>query len=211
MSTTATSHICIASFALLIAPGPTVLYIITQAASHGRKAGFMCVLGGVTGMLVLTGLVAVGLAGLLAASPIAFNIVKWFGAAYLIYVGIRTLLDRNAIRFDRSAERPACPIVFAGLITAVLNPKLAIFFAAFLPQFVDPNGGSVALQIVLLGLIFRCDRADIGLAAMRCWPARRATGLRRQPAAIKALRWVSGQTSLSGWAARWPSWSNVKP
>jgi threonine/homoserine/homoserine lactone efflux protein len=196
MSTPSLLTFAVASFALLIAPGPNVLFIITQAASHGRKAGFMCVLGGVTGMLVLTGLVAVGLAGLLAASPIAFNIVKWFGAAYLIYIGIRTLLDRNAIRFDRSAERASLSKLYSqGLITALLNPKLAIFFAAFLPQFVDPNGGSVALQIVLLGLIFSAIglTSDSGYALLA---GSAGDWLRRQPAAIKALRWVSGSVFI---------------
>lgn len=182
----------LASLALLIAPGPNVLFIITQAAAHGRKAGLMCVLGGVTGMLVLTGLVAVGLAGLLAASPIAFNIVKWSGAAYLIYIGVRTLLDKNAIRFEQRAERASLSKLYTqGLITALLNPKLAIFFAAFLPQFVDPSSGNVAMQIVLLGLIF----SAIGLTSDSSYALLAGSAgewLKRQPRAINALRWVSG-------------------
>jgi threonine/homoserine/homoserine lactone efflux protein len=186
----------LASLALLIAPGPNVVFIITQAITHGRKAGLMCVLGGVTGMLVLTVAVALGLTGLLAASPLAFNAVKWGGAAYLVYIGIRTLLDKNAITFDTTVERSSLRRLYSqGLITALLNPKLAIFFAAFLPQFVQPAAGSIALQLLSLGLTF----AALGLCSDSAYALLAGTfgaWLKRQPLAARVLGWVSGITFI---------------
>jgi threonine/homoserine/homoserine lactone efflux protein len=186
----------LASLALLIAPGPNVVFIITQSITHGRQAGFACVLGGVCAMVVLTGLVAVGLAGLLAASPIAFNVVKWAGAAYLVYIGIRTLLSKDAIRFDRVADKANLGRLFSqGFVTALLNPKLAIFFAAFLPQFVDTAAGNAALQLLALGLTF----AALGAVSDGMYATLAGTfgaWLKRQPLAARVLGWLSGITFI---------------
>jgi threonine/homoserine/homoserine lactone efflux protein len=186
----------LASLALLIAPGPNVVFIITQSITHGRKAGFACVLGGVCAMVVLTLLVAVGLAGLLAASPIAFNVVKWAGAAYLVYIGIKTLLSKDAIRFDQQADKANLGRLFSqGFVTALLNPKLAIFFAAFLPQFVNPAAGSIAPQLITLGLTF----AALGVLSDGTYATLAGTfgnWLKRQPLAARVLGYVSGITFI---------------
>jgi threonine/homoserine/homoserine lactone efflux protein len=186
----------LASLALLIAPGPNVVFIITQSITHGRKAGFACVLGGVAAMIVLTLLVAVGLAGLLAASPIAFNVVKWAGAAYLVYIGVKTLLSKEAINFDSSAAQADLKRLFSqGFLTALLNPKLAIFFAAFLPQFVEPAAGAVATQLTLLGLTF----ATLGIFSDGMYAMLAGTfgsWLKRQPLAARVLGQLSGITFI---------------
>jgi threonine/homoserine/homoserine lactone efflux protein len=186
----------LASFALLIAPGPNVVFIITQAITHGRKAGLMCMLGGISGVLVITVLVALGLASLLAASELAFNIVKWAGAAYLIYMGVRTLLDRNAIQFEQQAGAYNGRRLFRqGMITSMLNPKLAVFFVAFLPQFVNPEAGNVTLQLLALGGTF----AAIGVLSDGAYAMLAGTfgeWLRRQPVTARVLSWVAGCTFI---------------
>ena len=188
----------LASVALLLAPGPTVVYIITQAVTHGRRAGLMCALGGVSAILIMATLVTLGLAGLLAASPVAFNMLKWAGAAYLIYVGIRALLGRTQLSFDSAAAKTSAFRLYRqGLITGVLNPKTTMFFAAFLPQFVDRSAGSagVTLQLARLGLTFAAlalfnDSIYAMLAGtMGGW-------LRRTPMAAIVLGKLSGLTFI---------------
>ena len=144
-----------AALALNVTPGPDMLYVVARSAGEGRAAGIISSLGIAAGSLVHTLAVALGLAGLLRAVPIAFEIVKWVGAAYLIWLGVRALRTRGPAT-ERVAVTPASrrAIFGQGMLTNVLNPKVALFFLAFLPQFVDPERGPVALQIVTLGLLF---------------------------------------------------------
>lgn len=145
----------VAAWTLNIAPGPDMLYVIARSAGQGRRAGLVSALGIAVGSLIQTCLVALGLASLLAAVPLAYDIVKFVGAAYLIYLGIRALLSRQHSLATPQLERMALWRVFLqGVITNVLNPKVALFFLAFLPQFTSPAYGSVPLQIILLGTIF---------------------------------------------------------
>ena len=143
-----------ASVALLLIPGPAVLYIVTQSAEQGRSAGLASVAGIHIGTLVHILAAAIGLSALILASAVAFSVVKFAGAAYLVYLGVRKLLERGSAS---DAEPPRAPLrrVFArGAVVNVLNPKTALFFLAFLPQFVDTDRGAVWSQVVVLGLVF---------------------------------------------------------
>jgi len=145
----------IASLALLLAPGPAVLYIVARSIEQGRLAGIVSAAGISLGGIVHVVAAALGLSAVLVSSALAFTVVKYLGAAYLIYLGIRTLMSRAGTRQAAKVERQALSHIFRqGVIVNILNPKTALFFFAFLPQFVDPTRASVALQISLLGTIF---------------------------------------------------------
>jgi threonine/homoserine/homoserine lactone efflux protein len=143
-----------ASFLLAITPGPDMLYIATRSLSQGRNAGIVSALGVHTGVLVHTVAAALGLSALIAASALAFSVVKYAGAAYLIYLGIRTLLSKHeALEISVTQKGTLFGIYRQGVVTNVLNPKVILFFTAFLPQFVDPSSGPVVVQLLLLGVL----------------------------------------------------------
>jgi threonine/homoserine/homoserine lactone efflux protein len=145
----------VAALVLLVVPGPSVLYIVTRSIDQGRMAGVVSVLGVHIGSLVHIAAAALGLSALLMSSALAFATVRYLGAAYLIYLGVRTLRERGEV--ERSAEVRTdrlTRVLSQGVIVNVLNPKTALFFLAFLPQFVDPSRGSVAFQIGVLGAFF---------------------------------------------------------
>jgi threonine/homoserine/homoserine lactone efflux protein len=140
------------SLALLAVPGPAVIYVVTRSVDQGRRAGIVSMLGVETATFAYALAAAVGLTGLIAASELGFTVVKYAGAAYLVYLGVRKLLERDdalGVVADGSSR-----LFLKGLLVQLLNPKIAIFFLAFLPQFVDSSGGPVAAQILVLGTIF---------------------------------------------------------
>jgi threonine/homoserine/homoserine lactone efflux protein len=144
-----------AGLALNLTPGPDMLYVAARGASEGRAAGIVSALGIGVGTLVHIALVAAGLAALLAAVPIAHLALRLGGAAYLVYLGVRALrATPGSGGATELAPAPLGVIFRQGVITNVLNPKVALFFLAFLPQFVDPSRGHPALQVVALGLLF---------------------------------------------------------
>ncbi len=154
----------LASWPLNIAPGPDMLYVIARSAGQGRRAGLVSALGIAAGCLIQTGIVAVGLASILAAVPLAYDLVKFAGAGYLIYMGARALLSRQHVLIAPPVERTGLWRIFAqGIITNVLNPKVALFFLAFLPQFASPAYGSVPLQIIILGTIFNVSGTVVNI------------------------------------------------
>jgi threonine/homoserine/homoserine lactone efflux protein len=144
-----------AALALNVTPGPDMLYVATRSTSEGRTAGVVSALGIAAGTLVHITALALGLSALLATIPLAYDVVRYAGAAYLLYLGARALL-RPTPAGDVAAVQPAAlGVVFRqGMVTNVLNPKVALFFLAFLPQFVDPSRGSPVVQTILLGLLF---------------------------------------------------------
>ena len=143
-----------AAFVLLIVPGPTVLYIVARSIDQGRMAGVVSVLGVQVGTLFHVAAATLGISALLVSSALAFNVVKYLGAAYLVFLGVRTLLRRDEMHRQQTPERTQLSRAFwQGMVVNILNPKTALFFFAFLPQFVDPSRGSVALQVLVLGLI----------------------------------------------------------
>ncbi len=144
-----------ATLALLLAPGPAVLYIVARSLEQGRMAGLVSTLGVGFGSLVHVIFAALGLSALLTQSVIAFSVVKYLGAAYLIYMGLRTLTHKAKASTVQPLKTLSYSDIFTqGIIVNILNPKTALFFLAFLPQFVNPAKGSVILQIVILGMIF---------------------------------------------------------
>jgi threonine/homoserine/homoserine lactone efflux protein len=174
-----------AALVLLLIPGPAVLYIVSQSVEHGRRAGLTATLGVHTGTMVHLTAAALGLSAILVSSSLAFTSVKLLGAAYLIYLGLRALLGSD----DQPATAPAARevrlgrIFRQGVLVNVTNPKTALFFFAFLPQFLDRGAGRLPLQIALLGLVFTC----IGLITDSSWAL--ASGL--------AAGWIKGNVRFT--------------
>ena len=181
----------LASLALAIVPGPAVLYIVAQSVQGGRRAGVVSALGVSTGGMVHVAAAVIGLSAVLAASATAFTIVKIAGAVYLVWLGIRTLLSRDDSIAGRRAEPTMARTYRQGVIVNVLNPKTALFFLAFLPQFVDPDRGAVAVQILVLGLLF----VVLAVISDAVWALAAGTAshrLRGSPRFHAARRYVSG-------------------
>lgn len=154
MSTATLLYFLGASIALTLAPGPDNIFVMTQGIARGRRPAIITALGMCSGVSVHTTAAAFGISALFYSSALAFNLVKYAGAAYLLYLAFRTLQERSAVRLSQADDRPAAALFRRGFIMNVLNPKVALFFLAFLPQFVTPASGHVPLQMLLLGLIF---------------------------------------------------------
>jgi len=145
----------LAAVGLLLIPGPSVLYILTRSAAQGRRAGLASVGGIELGSLTHAVAATLGLSALLLTSALAFSIVKYLGAAYLIYLGVRTLLSRHeSSQTPVPAPKSFSRLFAQGFLVQLLNPKTALFFYAFLPQFVDPARGAVTGQILVFGVLF---------------------------------------------------------
>jgi threonine/homoserine/homoserine lactone efflux protein len=140
------------SLALLAVPGPAVIYVVTRSLDQGRAAGIVSMLGVETGTFAYALAAAAGLTGLIAASEIGFTVVRYAGAAYLVYLGVRKLLQREEPADALPSARSR--LFLKGAVVQLLNPKIAIFFLAFLPQFVDSSRGPIAVQILVLGTVF---------------------------------------------------------
>jgi threonine/homoserine/homoserine lactone efflux protein len=192
----------VAAITLLVIPGPSVLYIVTRSLDQGRAAGLASVCGIHVGTLVHVAAAAFGLSALLVSSATAYNTVRWVGAAYLIWLGVRRLLARGE---DAAATAGAGPgahhqglrrIFGQGVVVNVLNPKTALFFFAFLPQFVDTSRGSVPFQVVVFGVAF----VLLGLASDGAYAMAASAGagwLRRRPGVARTSRLVSGGVLIS--------------
>jgi len=142
----------VATVVLLLTPGPAVLYIVARSVDQGRRAGLVSVLGIEAGNSVHVLAAAFGLSALLASSALAFSAVKYLGAAYLIFLGVRKLLSPETVIPVAAGPAPSRRRIFwQGVLVTVLNPKTALFFLAFLPQFVDSSRGSIAPQLLILG------------------------------------------------------------
>jgi threonine/homoserine/homoserine lactone efflux protein len=147
-----------ASLALALVPGPAVLYIVARGVEGGRSAGFASALGVALGGLVHVAFAALGLSAVLASSATAFAAVKWLGVAYLVWLGVSRIFFGNDVPDSPESvgeSRPA-RVFSQGVVVNVLNPKTALIFLAFLPQFVDPSLGAAWLQMMFLGLVFVC-------------------------------------------------------
>lgn len=186
----------VASVVLLLTPGPAVLFIVARSIGQGRAAGLVSVLGIHLGTIVHITAAAVGLSALVLSSALAFAIVKYLGAAYLIWIGIRTFMAKDP---DPEAPVvPAEPLYRAfrdGFMVNLFNPKTTIFFLAFLPQFVDPARGALHWQILILGLTF------MGLGIMSDGMFALAAGaagdfLRRNRRFLRYQRWFAGTTFI---------------
>ncbi|MFI6508388.1 LysE family translocator [Streptosporangium sp. NPDC050855] len=141
----------LASLALVLIPGPNHIYIITRAVSQGRAAGVASAFGVEVGTMVHIAAAAAGLSYVIAQSATLFNVIKWAGVAYLVYLGVRALTRRQELAAGQAVPQPLRSVFLEGVVVNVLNPKVILFFLAFLPQFVDPEAGAVPLQIAVLG------------------------------------------------------------
>ena len=181
-----------AGWLLNLTPGPDVLYIVSNALRSGTRAGIVAGLGITAGCFVHIFAAAVGVGALLAASATAFTVLKWVGAAYLLWMGVRMLLSRPsgnggsaaAIAAAQAAPAVAVPlskVFLGGFWTNVLNPKVAIFFLAFVPQFIAPGADNKALAFVLLGVLFNVNAIPVntGWAIAAGWMARRVGAVQR--------------------------------
>lgn len=181
----------VAAFILAVVPGPGMLYVLARTLRGGRREGLMSTLGTAVAGIVHTLAAALGISAILATSALAFTVVKWAGVVYLIYLGVRSLVDRregsartgDAGGVSRGALRQ-------GVLTEVLNPKTSLFFLAFIPQFIDPSGNALA-QFVMLGLVttLLTSGADL-LVVMGAVPLSRA--MSRDPRLGRVQRVTSG-------------------
>jgi threonine/homoserine/homoserine lactone efflux protein len=147
----------VAAFVIIIVPGPSVLFVVSRALAYGRRAAVITVAGNTAGAFMLAAAVAVGVGAIVATSAVAYTAVRLAGAAYLVHLGVRAILDRREIR--AAFERQASPLTgrrtwWEGFVVGVSNPKAAVFFAAVLPQFVDRSVGHASLQMLVLGAVF---------------------------------------------------------
>ena len=182
-----------ATLVLLLVPGPAVLYIFARSVEQGRSAGLVSIFGIHVATLVHVAAAAIGLSALLASSALSFSAEKYAGAAYLIWLGLKKLFGHSDFSDVENGlpVRSRLRLFREGFIVSLLNPKTALFFLAFLPQFVDLGRGSVAMQIAVLGIIYTMigvlTDSSYALAAGTV-----AKWLKRRPAYLKAERWVSG-------------------
>jgi threonine/homoserine/homoserine lactone efflux protein len=185
----------IAALVLLIVPGPSVLYIVARSVEGGRTAGLVSVLGVQTGALVHIAFAALGISAILASSAVAFSVVKWLGAGYLVWLGLKRIFGRDDEEEEVAVEPVQLLRVFSqGVIVNTLNPKTALFFLAFLPQFVNPARGAAWTQIMLLGAIFvTLALCTDGLYALLSGTAGGWLRRKSQSAAVRrGQRFVSG-------------------
>ena len=187
----------VAALVLLLTPGPAVLYIVTRSIDQGWRAGLVSVLGVHVGTLAHIFAAAAGLSALLAASATAFGVVKYMGAAYLIYIGVRRLRDRSSMVTPAAGAPKRLRRAFVdGVVVNVMNPKTALFFLAFLPQFVTEARGHVGEQIIALGVVFvLLGAVTDSLYALSAGTA--ARWLRGQPRFLAGERWVTGGLYIS--------------
>src|SRR5687767_2023600 len=144
-----------ASALLAIAPGPDVIYVLARGIAQGRRAGLAAALGFASGCIFHTVLAAVGIAALIRSSEIAFDLVRYAGAAYLAYIGIQALRHRSAFSIESASDARALMTIYKqSVVGNMLNPKVTLFFLAFLPQFVNADAGNIGLQMGILGVTF---------------------------------------------------------
>ena len=187
-----------AGWLLNLTPGPDVLFIATRSLKHGVRAGLVAALGIVSGCFVHVFAAALGVGALLATSSTAFTVLKWLGAGYLAWMGLRLLLAKGArSSLPRGAELSPEPadlwrVYRQGLLTNVLNPKVALFFLAFVPQFIAPGSDDKVTVFLLLGLLFALSSLPInfGYAWLAGWAARRVGAVQH------AMRWMDRAAGL---------------
>ena len=187
----------IAAWVLLVTPGPAVLYIVARSIDQGRMAGIVSTLGIGVGTLFHVAAAALGVSALLMSSALAFDLVKYLGAAYLIYLGVRKLLERETVEVVETPQpRKLSRIFYQGILVNLLNPKTALFFFAFLPQFVDLSKGRVTLQILFLGIIL----VLLGILSDGLWALLAGTAgnwLRGNVRFLRAQRYFAGSVFIA--------------
>jgi threonine/homoserine/homoserine lactone efflux protein len=185
-----------ASALLAIAPGPDVIYVLTRGIAQGRRAGLAAALGFASGCIFHTVLAAVGIAALIRSSPLAFDLVRYAGAAYLVWIGIQALRHRSAFSIEAAGEsRTLATIYRQSVIGNMLNPKVTLFFLAFLPQFVNAGAGHVGWQMALLGVLFMLVTIVV-FGAIAIFAGWIGAWVRRKPAIGERLNIFAGLTFI---------------
>lgn len=183
-----------ASAAIAVVPGSGMLYTVGRGIGQGRKAALVSVAGLNTGALVHAAFAALGVSVLIQQSAGLFSVVKYAGAAYLVYLGIKIVLDRRAFGASEGEGAPPgklAPVFAQGVATDLLNPQVYLFFVSFLPQFVDPSSGGVAGQMLLLGFLFVLVNLPVD-AAVAWFSGGIGDLLRRRPRFYEGVRFLSG-------------------
>ena len=187
----------VASALLTIAPGPDIVYVLTRGVSQGRKAGLAAAVGFATGCIFHTLLAALGVAALIRSSELAFNAVRYAGAAYLVWIGIQALRHRASFSLAEGGEAKALWTIFKqSVIGNALNPKVTLFFLSFLPQFVNTEAGHVGWQMALLGAIFMVQTVVI-FGAIAFFAGGIGDWVRRKPAIGQRLNVFAGITFIA--------------
>jgi threonine/homoserine/homoserine lactone efflux protein len=187
----------VASALLTIAPGPDIVYVLTRGIAQGRKAGLAAALGFASGCIFHTALAALGIAALIRSSEVAFDAVRYAGAAYLVWIGIQALRHRAAFAVEAASESRALAAIYRqSVIGNVLNPKVTLFFLAFLPQFVDAQAGHVGWQMALLGALFMVNTVVI-FGAVAIFAGWIGAWIRRKPAIGERLNVFAGVTFIA--------------
>ena len=187
----------VASTLLAIAPGPDIIYVLTRAISQGRKAGIAAALGFASGCVFHTALAAVGVAALIRSSEVAFDVVRYAGAAYLIWIGLQALRHRSAFSIEGASDARALATIYKqSVIGNMLNPKVTLFFLAFLPQFVNTGAGNVGLQMAVLGIVFMIVTIVV-FGAVAIFAAMIGDWVRRKPAIGERLNVFAGLTFIA--------------
>ena len=196
----------IASALLALAPGPDIVYVLTRAIAQGRPAGFAAALGFATGVIFHTALAVLGVAALIRSSEFAFTLVRYAGAAYLIYLGVRTLTSRSAIHLGQDGAEIALWTVYKqSVIGNMLNPKVTLFFLSFLPQFINMKAGHLEWQMVLLGVLFMLQTVVI-FGAIAFFSGTIGDRLRTKPAIADRLNIFAGVIFIVlGIRVAWPT------
>jgi threonine/homoserine/homoserine lactone efflux protein len=187
----------VASALLTIAPGPDIIYVLTRGVSQGPKAGMAAALGFASGCVFHTFLAAVGIAALIRSSEPAFDLVRYAGAAYLVWIGIQALRRRSSFSLEGASDvRTLATIYKQSVLGNMLNPKVTLFFLAFLPQFVDTQAGSPGWQMAVLGLIFMIQTVVI-FGAVGLFAGWIGAWIRRKPAIGARLNVFAGITFIA--------------
>jgi len=187
----------VASALLTIAPGPDIIYVLTRGVSQGPKAGIAAALGFASGCIFHTALAAVGIAALIRSSEFAFDLVRYAGAAYLVWIGIQALRHRSSFSVEGLKDtRTLATIYKQSVIGNILNPKVTLFFLAFLPQFVNAQAGGAGWQMALLGLIFMVQTVII-FGAVALFAGWIGAWIRSKPAIGERLNVFAGITFIA--------------
>ena len=187
----------VASALLTVAPGPDIIYVLTRGVAQGRRAGFAAALGFASGCIFHTVLAAVGIAALIRSSEMAFDAVRYAGAAYLVWIGIQALRHRSSFSVEAAGDAKALATIYRqSVIGNMLNPKVTLFFLAFLPQFVNAQAGHVGWQMALLGAIFMVNTVVI-FGAVALFAGWIGAWMRRKPVVGERLNVFAGITFIA--------------
>ncbi len=187
----------VAATLLALAPGPDIVYVLARGIAQGARAGIAAALGFAIGCIFHTVLAAIGVAALIRSSPLAFDLVRYAGAAYLVWIGIQALRHRDAFTLEAANDQRGLATIFRqSVVGNMLNPKVTLFFLAFLPQFVDAQAGNAGLQMALLGAIFMAITVVVfgAVALFAGWIGAR---LRAKPAIAERLNVFAGLTFIA--------------